>query len=77
MVEGNAGPVAVALDRVAAQLERPWQELIAAGHAVRTAAPERRPVRVPLDRAALLGVGRAGGAITGRLPAFLEGRLPA
>jgi prephenate dehydrogenase len=76
MVEGNAGPVTAALDRVVAALARPWPELVAAGHAVRTAAPERRPVRVPLERAALLSVGRAGGAITGRLAAFLEGWMP-
>jgi prephenate dehydrogenase len=31
---------------------------------------------VPLERAALLAVGRAGGAITGRLAAFLEGWVP-
>ena len=77
MVEGNAGPVGSALDRVLAQLARPWPELIAAGHAVRTAGPERRPVRVPLERAALLSVGRAGGAVTGRQAAFLEGWMPA
>jgi prephenate dehydrogenase len=76
MVEGNAGPVAAALDRVRAQLERPWPDLIAAGHAVRTAATDRRPVRVPLERAALLSLGRAGGTITGRLAAFLEGSIP-
>jgi prephenate dehydrogenase len=76
MVEGNAGPVAAALDRVRAQLERPWPDLIAAGHAVRTAPTDRRPVRVPLERAALLSLGRAGGTITGRLAAFLEGSIP-
>jgi prephenate dehydrogenase len=76
MVEGNAGPVVAALDRVRTQLDRPWPELVAAGHAVRSAAGPRRPVRVPLDRAALLDVGRAGGAITRRLAAFLEGWVP-
>jgi prephenate dehydrogenase len=76
MVEGNAGPVAAALDRVLAQLHRPWPELVAAGHAVRSAAVERRPVRVPLERAALLSLGRSGGAVTGRLAAFLEARIP-
>jgi prephenate dehydrogenase len=74
MVEGNAGPTAAALARVQAQLARPWPELVAAGHAVRAGAPAgRRSVRVPLDRAALLALGRAGGAVTGRLAAFLEG----
>jgi prephenate dehydrogenase len=33
-------------------------------------------VRVPLDRAALLAVGRAGGALTRRLAAFVEGWVP-
>jgi prephenate dehydrogenase len=77
MVEGNAGPVAAALERVQEQLARPWPELVAAGHAVRSAAPGRRDVRVPLERAALLALGRAGGAVTGRRAAFLEGWLPA
>jgi prephenate dehydrogenase len=77
MVEGNAGPVAAALDRVLAQLRRPWPELVAAGSAVRSARAERRPVRVPLEGAALLALGRSGGAVTGRLAAFLEGWLPA
>jgi prephenate dehydrogenase len=76
MVEGNVGPVAAALDRVRRELARPWPELIAAGHAVRTAAAERRPVRVPLERAALLALGRAGGVVTGRPAAFLEGWIP-
>ncbi len=76
MVEGNAGPTAAALDRVLAQLARPWPDLVAAGHAVRTARDDRRTVRVPLDRAALLALGRAGGAVTRRLAAFVEGRLP-
>jgi prephenate dehydrogenase len=76
MVEGNAGPVAAALDRVRGQLDRPWPELVAAGHAVRSAVVEQRPVRVPLERAALLSLGRAGGSVTGRLAAFLEGHLP-
>jgi prephenate dehydrogenase len=77
LVTGNAGPAAAALDRVRAQLDRPVAELVAAGHAVRAApVPERRPVRVPLEPSALLGVGRAGGALTRRLAAFLEGWVP-
>ncbi|MGY1735281.1 prephenate dehydrogenase/arogenate dehydrogenase family protein [Geodermatophilus sp. SYSU D00684] len=76
MVEGNAGPTAAALARVRAQLDRPWPELVAAGHAVRSALPGRRPVRVPLDRVALLALGRAGGAVTRRLAAFVEGWVP-
>ncbi|SDF62909.1 prephenate dehydrogenase/arogenate dehydrogenase family protein [Klenkia brasiliensis] len=77
MVEGNAGPTAAALGRVRAQLERPWPELVAAGHAVVTRPQDRRTVRVPLDRAALLALGRAGGAVERRLAAFVEGWLPA
>ena len=61
---------------VEAQLDRPWPDLIAAGHAVATRAPQRRDVRVPLERAALLAVGRAGGAVTRRLAAFVEGWVP-
>ncbi|MGY1631475.1 prephenate dehydrogenase/arogenate dehydrogenase family protein [Geodermatophilus sp. SYSU D01186] len=77
MVEGNAGPTAAALARVQAQLARPWPELVAAGHAVQTgSAPGRRGVRVPLERAALLALGRAGGAVTRRLAAFVEGHVP-
>ncbi|WP_369255538.1 prephenate dehydrogenase/arogenate dehydrogenase family protein [Geodermatophilus amargosae] len=78
MVEGNAGPTAAALARVRAQLDRPWPDLVAAGHGVRTAGTTagRRPVRVPLDRAALLALGRAGGAVTSRLAAFVEGWVP-
>ncbi len=81
MVEGNAGPTAAALDAVRAQLDRPWPELVAAGHAAagHTAAVRaagRRTVRVPLDRAALLALGRAGGAVERRLAAFVEGSLP-
>src|SRR3954466_2240158 len=79
LVEGNAGRAAAALDRVRAQLDRPVAELVAAGHAVRTrfdTPGERRPVRVPLDRPGLLGRGRAGGAVTRRLAAFVEGWLP-
>jgi prephenate dehydrogenase len=76
MVEGNAGPTAAALARVQHQLARPWEELVADGHAVRTRTPRRRPVRVPLDRTALLALGRQGGAVTGRLAAFLEGWVP-
>ncbi|RBY87323.1 prephenate dehydrogenase/arogenate dehydrogenase family protein [Blastococcus sp. TF02A-26] len=77
MVEDNAGPTAAALARVQEQLTRPWPELVAAGHAVRAAAPAgSRTIRVPLERAALLALGRAGGAVTRRLAAFVEGRLP-
>ncbi|MBN1091317.1 prephenate dehydrogenase/arogenate dehydrogenase family protein [Blastococcus sp. TML/M2B] len=77
MVEGNAGPTGAALDRVRAELARPWPELVAAGHAVVTRETGRRSVRMPLERAALLALGRAGGAVTGRLAAFLEGWVPA
>src|SRR5918998_4785827 len=56
MVTGNAGPTSVALDRVRRQLERPWPDLVAAGHAVRTFAPGHRTVRVPLERSALLAL---------------------
>jgi prephenate dehydrogenase len=76
MVEGNAAPTAEALARVLAQLGRPWPELVAAGHAVTTRPTDQRSVRVPLDRAALLALGRAGGVVTRRLAAFVEGRLP-
>jgi prephenate dehydrogenase len=76
MVEGNAGPTAAALTRVQQQLTRPWPDLVADGHAVRSRTTGRRPVRVPLDRTALLALGRHGGAITGRLAAFLEGWVP-
>ncbi|SFE05717.1 prephenate dehydrogenase [Blastococcus tunisiensis] len=76
MVDGNAGPTAAALARVQEQLARPWAELVADGHAVATRPRGRRAVRVPLDRAALLALGRAGGAVTRRLAAFVEGRLP-
>ncbi|WP_138760971.1 prephenate dehydrogenase/arogenate dehydrogenase family protein [Modestobacter altitudinis] len=76
LVEGNAGPTAAALDRVRAQLARPWADLVADGHAVRAASAGRRPVRVPLDRTALLALGRAGGAVTRRLAAFIEGWVP-
>jgi prephenate dehydrogenase len=76
MVEGNAGPTAAGLARVQQQLARPWDELVADGHAVRTRTPGRREVRVPLDRTALLALGRHGGAVTGRLAAFLEGWVP-
>jgi prephenate dehydrogenase len=76
MVEGNAGPTAAALARVQQQLARPWPELVADGHAVRARTTGRRPVRVPLDRTALLALGRHGGAVTGRLAAFLEGWVP-
>ncbi|SEP21746.1 prephenate dehydrogenase/arogenate dehydrogenase family protein [Trujillonella endophytica] len=77
MVEANAGPTAAALARVQQHLARPWPELVATGHAVRAAVPAgSRTVRVPLDRAALLALGRAGGAVTRRLAAFVEGRLP-
>jgi prephenate dehydrogenase len=76
MVRGNAGPTAAALTRLQEQLARPWPELVAAGHAAATRRPGRREVRVPLDRAALLAVGRAGGAVTRRLAAFVEGWVP-
>ncbi|SDF63401.1 prephenate dehydrogenase [Blastococcus aurantiacus] len=76
MVEGNAAPTTAALDRVLAQLQRPRSELVAAGHAVVTRPAGRRPVRIPLERAALLSVGRAGGAVTRRLAAFVEGWVP-
>ncbi|NEM06008.1 prephenate dehydrogenase/arogenate dehydrogenase family protein [Geodermatophilus normandii] len=76
MVEGNAGPTAAALARVRAQLDRPWPDLVATGHEVRTAIAGRRQVRVPLDRAALLALGRTGGAVTQRLAAFVEGWVP-
>ena len=76
MVEGNAVPTAEALARIEAQLDRPWPDLIAAGHAVTRRPTARREARVPLDRAALLSVGRAGGAVTGRLAAFLEAWVP-
>jgi prephenate dehydrogenase len=78
MVEGNAGPTSAALARVQAELARPWPELVAAGHAVTTevSGRRRRTVRVPLDRTALLTLGRAGGAVTRRLAAFVEGWVP-
>ena len=76
MVEGNAGPTAAALARVQEQLARPWPELVAAGSAVLRRPTARRGVRVPLERAALLALGRAGGAVTRRLPAFVEGWMP-
>jgi prephenate dehydrogenase len=50
--------------------------VVADGHAVRAATPGRRPVRVPLDRSALLSLGRSGGAVTRRLAAFVEGWIP-
>ena len=76
MVSANAVPTTAALDRVRRQLGRPWPDLVAAGHAVRTFAPGRRTVRVPLDRTALLSLGRAGGAVSRRLAAFVEGWVP-
>ena len=76
MVQGNAGPTATALDAVRAQLDRPWPELVAAGNAVAARARDRRTVRVPLDRAALLALGRAGGAVERRLAAFVEASMP-
>lgn len=76
MVEGNAGPTVTALDAVRAQLDRPWPELVAAGHAVTARSTQRRTVRVPLDRAALLALGRTGGAVSRRLAAFVEGWVP-
>jgi prephenate dehydrogenase len=76
MVEGNAGPTTAALERVRVELARPWPELVAAGHAAVTRSTGRRPVRVPVDRQALLALGRAGGAVTYRLAAFVEGWVP-
>jgi prephenate dehydrogenase len=76
MVEANAGPTAEALARVQAHLERPWPALVGGGHAVVTREIGRREVRVPLERAALLAVGRAGGAVTRRRAAFMEGWVP-
>jgi prephenate dehydrogenase len=76
MVEGNAVATSPALERVRRQLDRPWPELVAAGHAAVRRPTARRTVRVPLERAALLALGRAGGAVTGRLAAFLEGWVP-
>ena len=76
MVTANAVPTSAALDRVRRQLDRPWPDLVAAGHAARTFAPGRRTVRVPLDRSALLSLGRAGGAVDRRLAAFVEGWVP-
>ena len=76
MVEGNAGPTAGALARVQQQLSRPWPDLVADGHTVATWQAGRRTVRVPLDRTALLALGRAGGAVTRRLAAFVEGWVP-
>jgi prephenate dehydrogenase len=76
MVEANAGPTAEALARVLTHLERPWPALVAGGHAVATRRTGRREVRVPLERSALLALGRSGGAVTRRLAAFLEGWTP-
>jgi prephenate dehydrogenase len=76
MVESNTGPTAAALARVQAHLARPWPELVAAGAAVARRSTARRTVRVPLDRAALLQLGRSGGAVTARHAAFLEGWVP-
>jgi len=76
MVDGNAAPTTAALARVQEQLARPWADLVADGHAVVTRQQGRRTVRVPLDRAALLALGRAGGAVTRRLAAFVEGWIP-
>jgi len=70
------GSLLVGVLPAVAQLARPWPELVADGHAVRTVTPGRRPVRVPLERAALLSLGRAGGAVTRRLAAFVEGWVP-
>jgi prephenate dehydrogenase len=76
MVESNPGPTAAALARVQAHLARPWPELVAAGAAVARRSTARRTVRVPLDRTALLQLGRSGGAVTARHAAFLEGWVP-
>ena len=77
MVEGNAGPTAAALARVQPQLDQP----VAGAGRRRARRPHAgRPAGatsgVPLDRAALLALGRAGGAVTRRLAAFLEGWVP-
>jgi prephenate dehydrogenase len=61
---------------VRAPLARPWPELIAAGPAAVARQGTRQDVRIPLERAALLSLGRAGGALTRRSAAFLEGWLP-
>src|SRR3954467_2715174 len=50
LVEGNAVPTAEALARIEAQLDRPWPDLVAAGHAVVTRRTGRRHVRRPLGR---------------------------
>ncbi|WP_456557249.1 prephenate dehydrogenase/arogenate dehydrogenase family protein [Blastococcus sp. SYSU D00922] len=76
MVEGNAAPTAAALARVQEQLARPWPELVEDGHAVVTRQRGRRGLRIPLERAALLSLGRSGGAVTRRLAAFVEGYVP-
>ncbi|HEV7871414.1 MAG TPA: prephenate dehydrogenase/arogenate dehydrogenase family protein [Modestobacter sp.] len=76
MVEGNAAPTAAALARVQEHLARPWPELVATGSAVVRRQTGRRTVRVPLERAALLALGRSGGAVTRRLAAFIEGWMP-
>jgi prephenate dehydrogenase len=76
MVEANAVPTAEAMARVEAKLDLPWPDLIAAGHEVVRGDTARRSVRVPLERAALLAVGRAGGAISGRQAAFVVGWVP-
>ena len=76
MVEANSGPTAEALARVLAHLESPWPALVEGGHAVVTRQTGRRDVRVPLERAALLAVGRSGGVVTRRLASFLEGWVP-
>ena len=76
MVEGNAVPTAEAMARIEAKLDLPWPDLIAAGHAVARRQTETRSLRVPVERAALLALGRAGGAITRRQAAFLEGWVP-
>jgi prephenate dehydrogenase len=76
MVEGNAVPTAEALARFEARLDLPWPELIELGHAAVTRRPVRRDVRIPVERAALLALGRAGGAVTRRQAAFVEGWVP-
>jgi len=76
MVEGNAVPTAEALARFESRLDLPWPELIALGHSVVTRRTVRRAVRVPVERAALLALGRAGGAVTRRQAAFVEGWVP-
>jgi prephenate dehydrogenase len=78
MVQGNAGPTAPRWPGCWSSWRARGRTLVAAGHAVRAARPggDGARVRVPLERAALLSLGRAGGAVTRRLAAFVEGYVP-